>query len=259
MVIGSKGPATRTAWLAGQPSTHLDLLLPRGIPPSAPLAHPAEPGIQPHPNSALVAMWRGSLPAGCGHLLAWELGNLSFPVVFTWVRGVPLPLHIAFSAWSLPSVSPHNDFFCYINLTHCSKPRRWDPGLLNCVKGKDPRSRFHRRLGLLQGGCPGGGVGRGLGVVVGSGGTWWWKDVGCCRACCESRPQSWSRQRVLARSMHQGLWGVLGTLKQSFCHHGESHLIPVGAAAGWWWHVSVPDALPGASQPCIPGRWEPEG
>lgn len=216
MVIGSGDPATRTAWLAGQPSTHLDLLLPRGIPPSAPLAHPAEPGIQPHPNTALVATWRGSPPAGCGHLLAWELGNLSFPVVFTWVRGVPPPLHIAFSAWSLPSVSPHNDFFCYINLTHCGEPRRWDPGLLNCVKGKDPRSRFHRRLGLLQGGCPGGGVGRGLGVVVGSGGRRWWKDVGCCRACCESCPQSWSRQRVLARSIHQGLWGVLGTLKQSF-------------------------------------------
>lgn len=75
-----------------------------------------------------------------GHLLAPSAGKPVLPLcVYTGNRGPP-PLHIAFSAWSLPSVSPHNDFFCYINLTHCGGPRRWDPALLNCVKGKAPRS-----------------------------------------------------------------------------------------------------------------------
>lgn len=160
-VIVSQGPATRTAQLAGQPSQSRGRCClggPRShrVPPQLPMGPPCLAACGTCPSGS----GGGEPLAGCGHLLAWELGNLFFPVVFTRVKRGPLPLHIAFSAWSLPSVSPHNDFFCYINLTHCGEPRRWDPGLLNCVKGKAPAPAFTGSqgccgVGVLRGGGKG--------------------------------------------------------------------------------------------------------
>lgn len=132
----------------------------------------------PTPGSYIGSAHLGSPPAPSGDAGGTPPGRLPSPPrpaagkpvlplgVYTGNRGPP-PLHIAFSAWSLPSVSPHNDFFCYINLTHCGRPRRWDPGLFNCVQGKGSAlSSAARAAGWVShGGC--GGVGRGLGVVVG--------------------------------------------------------------------------------------------
>lgn len=100
---------------------------------------------------------RGETPGRLWSPLSLGAGKPVLPRgVYTGKRG-PLPLHIAFSAWSLPSVSPHNDFFCYINLTHCGEPRRWDPGLLNCVKGKAPAPAFIGSQGCCGVGVPAGG------------------------------------------------------------------------------------------------------
>lgn len=87
MVIVSRGPATRTAQLAGRPSQTWGSCCPGGshlLSPHLPMG----PHVRLHLGLAPVATWGGNNPAGCGHLLAWELGNLFFPVVFTRVRGV---------------------------------------------------------------------------------------------------------------------------------------------------------------------------
>lgn len=88
MVIVSRGPATRTAQLADQPSKPGVAAAWGGgshhLPPHPPMGPPclAPSRTCPSGNEG------GNPPAGCGHLLAWELRNLFFPVVFTRVRGV---------------------------------------------------------------------------------------------------------------------------------------------------------------------------
>lgn len=62
-------------------------------------------------------------------------------------------------------------------------------------------SRFYWQPGLLRGGCPRGGVGRGLRVVVGAGGRQRWKGVGCQRGWLEppspgAGSKSWLRLSV---------------------------------------------------------------
>lgn len=78
MVIVSGGPATRTARLTGQPLRTRVSRCPGG--PTIRSPHPpGDPCIRLHLGSAPAAMWGGAPTAGCGHLLAWELGNLPFP------------------------------------------------------------------------------------------------------------------------------------------------------------------------------------
>lgn len=88
MVIASGGLATRTARLAGQPSPHRGYPLPGGSHhplPSPAWGTPASGSIRGLPQ------WQcgGEAPRQAAVTSpARELGNLSFPVVFTRVRGV---------------------------------------------------------------------------------------------------------------------------------------------------------------------------